>query len=58
MIDVDRLLDEIERAELHRLDGVLDRAERRHHDDRDSRDRSPDLPQNGDAVRARQVADR
>ena len=34
MIGIDRLGEEVERAFLHRRDGVLDAAERGHHDDR------------------------
>ena len=34
MIGIDRLGEKIERAFLHRDDGVLNAAERRHHDDR------------------------
>ena len=34
VIGIDRLGEKVERAFLHRRDGVLDAAERRHHDDR------------------------
>jgi len=52
VIDVERLLDEIEGAELHRLDRVLDRAERGHHDHRTLGIALLRLFQHGDAVGA------
>src|SRR5947209_2776059 len=52
VIDVERLLNEVERAELHRFDGVVDRAERRHHDHGAFRIALLGLFENGDAVGA------
>ena len=37
LLDFERLLHEVERADLHRLDGRVDRAERRHQDHRRAR---------------------
>ena len=55
MIDIDRLLDEVRSAELHRLDRVLDRAECRHHDHGTIGIGLFHLPQNRDSVGTRKA---
>ena len=41
LLDLERLLHVVERADLHRLDGRVDRSERRHQDDARSRGAGP-----------------
>ena len=55
LVEIERLVDVVIRAELHRLDGVLDRRERRHQDDQRLRRLLLDPAQHAQAVAVGQL---
>ena len=55
LVEIERLVDVVIRAELHRLDGVLDRGERRHQDDQRLRRLLLDLAQHAQAIAVGQL---
>jgi hypothetical protein len=55
LVEVERLVDVVERTELHRLDRVLDGRKRGHQDHRQIRRALFDLPQHRQAVAVRQL---